>query len=441
MTADAASKLGSDPRELVASSPLARGQIVAIAMCVLLNALDGFDVLSISFASPGIAAEWHIDPAALGVVLSMELIGMAVGSLLLGLLCDRNGRRPTILLCLVLMGLGMIGAAHAGSITFLSACRLFTGLGIGGMLAATNAATAEFTNRRRHDLSVAMMAAGYPLGAVVGGSIASSLLADHGWRSVFLFGAGASFAAIPLVWLLLPETIAFLVRRNPAQALYRVNRTLIRWGHQPVQALPEPEREDAGFPLARLFTPALRRTTLCLIVAYVAQILTFYFILKWTPKIVVDMGFKPSSAGGVLVWSNVGGLIGAVTLSLLTGVVRARWLTIGSMIFAVLFVALFGRSAADLHQLSMLAAAAGFFTNAGMVGLYALLAAAFPTAARGSGTGLVIGLGRGGAALSPVLAGLLFQAGSTLPTVALLMGLGSLVAAGAVLTLPSRRSV
>ena len=440
MTADAASRADSDPRELVASSPLSRGQIVAIAMCVLLNALDGFDVLSISFAAPGIAAQWQIDRAALGVVLSMELIGMAAGSLLLGLLCDRRGRRPTILLCLVLMALGMAGASQAGSVAILSACRLFTGLGIGGMLAATNAATAEFTNKRRHDMAVALMAAGYPLGAIIGGSIASVLLAHHGWRAVFLFGAGASLAAIPLVWFLLPETIAFLVRRNPPQALSRVNRTLVKWGHAAAEALPGPEPEDNRFPLARLFATGLRRTTFCLVVAYVAQILTFYFILKWTPKIVVDMGFNPSSAGGVLVWANVGGLAGAVTLSLLTGLVRARWLTIGSMVVSVLFVALFGRSAADLRQLSLLACVAGFFTNAGMVGLYALLAGAFPTAARGSGTGLVIGLGRGGAALSPVLAGMLFQAGSSLPRVALIMGLGSIVAAGAVLMLPRARS-
>ena len=69
-------------------------QIIAVVMCVLLNALDGFDVLSISFASPGIASEWGIERGALGVVLSMELIGMAVGSLVIGPFADRFGRRP-----------------------------------------------------------------------------------------------------------------------------------------------------------------------------------------------------------------------------------------------------------------------------------------------------------------------------------------------------------
>jgi hypothetical protein len=46
-------------------------QIVAVAITIGLNALDGFDVLSIAFASPGIAAEWHVSLKNLGFILSM----------------------------------------------------------------------------------------------------------------------------------------------------------------------------------------------------------------------------------------------------------------------------------------------------------------------------------------------------------------------------------
>ena len=53
-----------------------RFQVIAIALCVMLNALDGFDILAISFTAPGISAEWGINRAALGLVLSMELIGI-----------------------------------------------------------------------------------------------------------------------------------------------------------------------------------------------------------------------------------------------------------------------------------------------------------------------------------------------------------------------------
>ena len=70
----------SDPRRLLAENPMHWRAIVAIGLCVALNALDGFDVLSISFASPGIAQEWHVGKAALGIVLAMELALLARAS-------------------------------------------------------------------------------------------------------------------------------------------------------------------------------------------------------------------------------------------------------------------------------------------------------------------------------------------------------------------------
>ena len=424
-----------DPRETIAQSPMSAAQIAAIGVAVLLNALDGFDVLSISFASPGIAKEWGIDRAALGVVLSVELIGMAVGSIVIGQLCDRFGRRPTVLACLVLMASGMTMAATAHSVQILSLWRLLTGLGIGGMLAATAAVVAEFANAKRRNLAVALMAGGYPVGAVVGGTIASVLLVDHGWRAVFAFGAIASLACIPLTLWLLPETVGWLVQRRPEGAIVRINRTLARLGHRSIEALPEPDRATSRTSLGALFTPRLAPITLLLALAYFAHIMTFYFILKWSPKIVADMGFAPSAAGGVLVWANVGGLAGSVLLSLLTQKFGVRGLTIGAMLLGAAFVTLFGRVPADLHMLSLAAAAGGFFTNAAVVGLYAIFAQSFPTAVRAGGTGFVIGVGRGGAALSPILAGALFQGGVSLPSVALLIASGSIVGAGALLLL------
>ena len=61
-------------------------------------------------------------------------------------------------------------AATARVVAMLSAWRAVDRLGIGGMLAATNAVVAEFANARRRNLAVAMMAGGYPVGAVLGGS-------------------------------------------------------------------------------------------------------------------------------------------------------------------------------------------------------------------------------------------------------------------------------
>ncbi len=428
--------MAEDPRRTLADAPMQRPQIVAIALCVLLNALDGFDVLSISFASPGIAKEWGVDRAALGIVLSMELIGMMAGSIGLGALCDRIGRRPTILGCLAIMGSGMAMAMHAGNIEMLSIFRLFTGIGIGGMLAATNAVTAEFASARRRNMAIAIMAGGYPVGAIVGGSISSMMFAaGHDWRSVFALGAVATALCIPLTWILLPETVSFLVHKRGPNALERVNVLMRRLGHAAIDALPAPDPGGARGGIGQLFRPGLAAMTMLLTLAYFAHILTFYFILKWTPKIVVDLGFSPASAGSVLVWANIGGAVGALAFSLLTQRFPVRWLSIGAMLLSTVMVAGFGHAPANIATLSLIVAIAGFCTNGGIVGLYAMIAQSFPTALRASGTGFAIGVGRGGAALSPIVAGFMFQGGIGFPGVALTMALGSVVAAGAIFLL------
>jgi len=106
------------------------------------------------------------------------------------------------------------------------------------------------------------------------------------------------------------------------------------------------------------------------------------------------------------------------------------------MLLSTVMVILFGRAGPNLNELSVLCAVAGFFTNAGIVGLYAIYAQAFPTHVRATGTGVSIGLGRGGAALGPIAAGYLFTAGFGLPAVATCIALGSLLAAAVIAVLP-----
>jgi MFS family permease len=138
------------------------------------------------------------------------------------------------------------------------------------------------------------------------------------------------------------------------------------------------------------------------------------------------------------VWANVGGATGGAVLGLVSQRVRVKHLTIAVLVISTAMVMLFGHSPPDLKQLSVLCAVAGFFTNAGVVGIYAILAQAFPTHVRAFGTGFAIGVGRGGSALAPIVAGFLFKAGYSLPNVAMWMACGSLLAAGALLMLKLR---
>ncbi len=417
------------PQDIIADGKLSAMQIAAIAITIGLNALDGFDVLSISFASPGIAKEWGIERGALGIVLSMELLGMALGSIFLGGVADRIGRRPTILGCLVVMTIGMYMAAHARGVTDLSLWRVLTGLGIGGMLAAINAVAAECANNKWRKVSMALMVIGYPLGAVIGGTIAQSLLKAGSWRDVFAFGAIVTATFIPLVWFFVPETVAYLAQRQPKNALSRINTVLSRFGHDTIASLTAPSSVTGKLSVLDVFSPALRRVTILLTMAYSFHVVTFYFMLKWVPKIVTDMGFDPSQAAGVLVYANIGGALGGAIFGLAAQRFGLKWPTLIVMLLSSLMVIVFGRGQADLQAMKMVVLGVGLFTNSAIVGLYSIFAEAFPTHVRATGTGVAIGAGRGFSWAAPVIAGFLFQGGLGLPTVAIIMAMGSLFAA------------
>jgi benzoate transport len=428
---------GRDPKSIIDQGAMGGAQWLAVLVTLGLNALDGFDVLSISFASPGIARDWNIDKATLGWVLSMELFGMAAGSLLLGGVADKVGRRPTILGCLIAMAVGMFGAARAHGVADLLAWRLLTGLGIGGTLAAINAAAAELSNRRWRNFALALMVIGYPLGGVVGGLFVQRLLAHASWPAVFLAGAWATTAFVPVVYFLLPESVAFLDRRRAPGALSQINRILTRLGHPTAAELSALAPALEKRSVADILRPALLATTLLITFAYFAHISSFYFILKWVPKITSDMGYGPQAAA-MLTWVSLGGAMGGALFGLLATRLGLKPLTICTLIAGALMIMRFGHGAADAANLRTILTITGFFTNASIAGLYLLFAQVFPTHVRATGTGFAIGVGRGGAALGPVLAGYLFKAGVGVQPVTLVMACGSLLAAAALLTLTVR---
>ncbi|MBS0387307.1 MAG: MFS transporter [Proteobacteria bacterium] len=415
-------------------------QVLAVAACVALNSLDGFDVLAISFAAPGIATEWGITKAMLGVVLSVELFGMAIGSAALGNFADRLGRKPTIIGCLAMMAVGMFAAAMAHTIPALAAARLLTGLGIGGMIATTSAIVAETSSARRRSLNLALNIAGYSAGAILGGSVATALLAaGHNWRSVFQFGFLATLAALPLAALALRESLGFLLSERPRNALARINRVLASYAREALTELPPPRPRQSAAPIATLFTPRFLPATVLLTVAYLAQIMVFYFMQKWIPKLVVDMGHTPAEAGRVLVIANIGCLAGALAIGLVSQWLKLVPIILAAMGCAFVFVTGIGAGSWSLQQMSVICACAGFFINAAVIGLYPVMARTFPAEVRASGIGFAIGVGRGGAALGPMAAGAMLAAGYPLSVVAPVMGTGALVA-GLMLVLLSRRT-
>src|SRR5690606_35829327 len=147
--------------------------------------------------------------------------------------------------------------------------------------------------------------------------VVAQLLKFYEWRSIFYFGGLVTALFIPLVLLFVPESVHWLSQKQPKGALDKINRTLTRMGHPTITALPVVTETQRKQSATGIFTRGLILTTILVTLAYFLHITTFYFILKWVPKIVVDMGFAASSAAGVLTWANVGGATGGAVLGLL----------------------------------------------------------------------------------------------------------------------------
>jgi len=420
-----------DPSVQLRHEPMSSFQLVAVAICVALNALDGFDILAITFAGPGIVREWSLGPGGLGIVISTGLVGMSIGSLLLAPMADKWGRRPIILLCLVLMTVGMLLSATANSIASLVIWRVITGVGIGSMLASINAMVAEYANDTRRDFCVGLMAIGYPLGGVLGGMAAAALLAHFDWRSIFIFGGVVSAVILVAVWRRLPESIEFLVAKRPANALTNINAILQRMRRAPIAELPVRIRNPQTSVWKAFDKPLIGRTAL-ICGAYFLYMITCYYALGWIPSIIAALGFSPSVGAEVSVWTNLGGIIGGTLLGYMARHIGLKTLVSGATMATALALAVFGRTQPDLLTLKIVAFVLGFFLFASAVGFYAVFVRVFPTHVRATGTGLAIGLGRFGGMLGPPLGGWLMAFGTSRPSVAVLMALGAALAAFAI---------
>lgn len=431
----------SSPIAVINDTPMGARQWAVVVLMVLLNALDGFDVLASAFAAPGISAEWGIERAALGVVLSAELVGMGFGSVILGGVADKFGRKNTMLVCLVLMAAGMWAAGHANAVTPMVAYRFLTGIGIGGMLAATNAVTAESSSTASRRAAIAVYVAGYPLGAIIGGIAASEwLLVEYGWRGVFDFGAIVTAALIPVLWLVVPETAAYYASKGNLDG---VNKTLRAFGKPPVDTLPVIDTSDSKPKVTDILSnPKLRPVTLLLAFGYAFHTITFYYILKFAVQIVSDYppGYPAPEAATVLTYANVGGFLGSALFGFVMARLGIRWPTAFMLLIGAIGVAWFGMGRDSLSAWQVATMVTGFFTNAAISGYYAAFARGFPAYARGTGTGFVLGIGRLGAAGSPLLAGALFTAlgNDQLLTVSIIMAMGSVVSLVLFLMLPER---
>jgi AAHS family 4-hydroxybenzoate transporter-like MFS transporter len=380
--------------------------LALLGVSFVLVMADGYDLFIVSFLAPLIAKDLHLSVVNIGTVFAAGLAGSMVGGLLLGYIADRVGRRPTLLVSLATAGVATLLCSQAHSLGTFTALRFLTGLALGGLLAATVPLVAEHFPPQRRSGAVTLMFIGYPLGAVVGGAITALLIA-HGWRNLFL-GAGVVTLLLVPIGLFLRETL------NAADDSGRGSP------RQPWRA-----------PFIVLFTEGRFWATVIASFAIFCLLLVTYLLNSWTPLIAARSGFSPQRAAWCGVLLNLGGVIGALTSTLLVarfGVFKVMTLMVASGSLAVATLGyLYGSGGALYSGLAVI----GLLVIGGQQNAPAISVQLYPQRMRSAGVGWQFAAGRFGSILGPIIGGRLLAANISIQLLFVLIAIPTLLSAGA----------
>lgn len=397
---------------VVAESPMARVQVLVVLICFVLNMNDGIDVLIVSYVAPVLSDEWGLAANRLGWIFSAGLFGMMIGCLFIAPFADVLGRKRLLLASLVINLVGVLGSAFSNTLLQLIIARVLVGAGIGGVLPTISAMAAEFSNEKRRDLSVGFVQAGWPIGAILTGFFAAWAVPQLGWRALFIFGAVVTALMIVTVALLMPESLMFLMKRQPKHAKQHIDRILTRMGHPPLAELPA---RSAGavdsVPIRKLFSKDLAASTVLIWTGIFLVFLTLYTMFSWVPTIASDAGMPIDMAIYVGMSLSLGGFFGSTMIGWL-----ANWFGLKKMILVFLVTAFcimvsYGNLTMSVTLMFVVIFLIGVTVQGGFNGYYPATARVYPADLRATGIGWAMGAGRTGAILGPLAAGYLMDAG------------------------------
>ncbi len=404
-----------DAPKVLADAPMTAFQFLVVLLCCVINMADGADVIVMAYAAPLISREWHVTPQVLGMVFGAAPVGMAIGAFGLAPLADKLGRRTIIVTAFSGITVAMLLTGLAGSVPVLAALRLITGIGLGTLLASLTVVIVEYSNRRWGNFFISVLHIGFAVGASGMGLIAAALADEFGWRSFFLVGGSVNVLILLACLFVLPESAEFLLASQPRNALARVNRIFARIGRAPLDALPpKPVRGRKGVGLPSLLKPPFLRPSLLLWVASIGYAVVGYYHLNWTPHVLAEAGVATHLAISSGFFTGTGAILGNLSMGVLSSRTDAVRLTALYFLGAALALAGFGLVAPNAIGMFAMASLISFFTLGGFSGLMIVTSRQYPALVRGTGVGGVVGFGRFGAVIGPVIGGLMIGAGMEL---------------------------
>lgn len=254
--------IGANAEVIAASLPRAgraSHSSTVVLLCGLAMVAEGFDTYSISYAVPLLIRDWGASPGAIGMLLAASVVASALGTMAIGPIADRHGRKPSLLAAIILFGLATLMTAHVTNFAELTAARLLSSLALGASVPIAIALASESVAPERRGAVAAVMSSCIALGIVASGLTAAAMVPDYGWQS--LMYVGGFFA------LLLALPIFMLV--------------------------DEPAREGRNSPAATsgvraLFAPSFRRTTFTILCVMITIYAVSFFFNFWLPALLLQ---------------------------------------------------------------------------------------------------------------------------------------------------------
>jgi MFS transporter, AAHS family, 4-hydroxybenzoate transporter len=411
-------------------------QLRVAALCTLVQMCDGYDLNSVGWAAPSVIRDWQLPPSTFAMAFLWSSIGIMIGALSAGPIGDRLGRRPLLLGSLTIFGIASLLSALVGSLSMLSLLRFFTGIGIGGGFSGAAALTADYTPHRMRATMIMATFTGAPLGGFLGGQIVAFLLAQWGWRMIFVLGGIFPLVLLPVLILWLPESPRFLVARKnlsgrDAALLQRLEITSARSDAVDVAR---------GDPIWMLFGREYAFQTLLLWIIFFCSLLNLFLFVYWMPTVLNLIGISPAQAVFAASVRDLGAIFAVLYLGVAIdriGPERALALHYAAGAAFIAVIALFALPYSVLCVIIFLAGVTVIGSQTGVNGACGKL---YPARMRTSGIGWALGIGRLGGIVAPVLGGYLLAIGLPPTRIFLVACLFALIAATATASLVFRKT-
>ena len=368
-------------------------------------AMDGLDVLILSFAMAAIVSEFGLTLGEGGLIATYTLIGTVLGGYLFGIFADYFGRVHTFSLTIIIFSIFTGACAFADNVTHLNILRFLAGLGLGGEYGIGMTLVSETWPAAKRARATAGVAMGWQAGAVLAAILAAVVLPDYGWRGLFLVGVVPALLAAwarhgikePPMWVKRKEMKKELAARKERG--------------ETLTAEEEEQLEEAKkFPLAHLFaSPSKTVTTLSLTVMTSVQNFGYYGIMVWLPMILLkEHGLTTKSMSGWMIVTVIGMIAGIYVFGYLCDRLGRK---IPYLIFYICAAAMvyiyvnLGTPVALLFGGAFL----GFFCNGMMAGYGTLLSENYTTDARSTAQNFIFNTGRAVGGFAPAIIGALAQ--------------------------------